>query len=141
MKRLTLVLLPVLILALAGPFPALAQEKGTIELKSIAEVEVEDFNTEGQKVIKRVPATEVLLNNSVVADRIRDAEDDDLPAIMAGSAEEGMHLFNTSLALLIEHDWIDLKTAEQYSPNREALRSAVRGISVKADLLVSKSPK
>lgn len=92
-----------------------------------------------RKGVARVPATEVLLNNTVVADRIRDAEDDDLPAIMSGSAEEGMHLFNTSLALLIEHDWIDLRTAEQYSPNREALRSAVRGIAVKADLLVSKS--
>ncbi|UCD76827.1 MAG: PilT/PilU family type 4a pilus ATPase [Phycisphaerales bacterium] len=91
--------------------------------------------------IQRVPATEVLLNNTVVADRIRDAEDEDLPAIMAGSAEEGMHDFNTSLALLVEHDWADLKTAEQYSPNRDALRSKVRGISVKADLLVSKANK
>ena len=66
MKRLTLVLLPILILVLAGSWPALAQEKGTIELKSIAEIEVEDFNAEGQKVIKRVPATKVVPGTEVI---------------------------------------------------------------------------
>jgi hypothetical protein len=35
-------------------------------------------------------------------------------------------------------DWVDLKTAEKYSPNRDQLRSKVRGIDVKSDVLVSK---
>lgn len=92
-----------------------------------------------RKGVQRVPATEVLLNNSVVADRIREGDDEDLPSIMAGSTQEGMHDFNTSLALLVENEWVDLRTAENYSPNREALRSKVRGIDVKADLLISKT--
>ncbi len=57
---------------------------------------------------------------------------------MAGSTGEGMHDFTNSLARLVEEDWGDLRTAEKYAPNTEALRSKVRGIEVKADLLVSK---
>ncbi|MHC5028173.1 MAG: type IV pilus twitching motility protein PilT [Planctomycetota bacterium] len=89
--------------------------------------------------VRRVPATEVLLNTVTVADRIRDAMDEDLPAIMAGSTQEGMHDFTFSLAQLVENDWVDLKTAEKYAPNAEALRAKIRGIEVKADVLVSKS--
>ncbi|MCA9295970.1 MAG: Flp pilus assembly complex ATPase component TadA, partial [Phycisphaerales bacterium] len=88
--------------------------------------------------VGQVPATEVLLNTVTVSDRIRDAEDDDLPAIMAGSEHEGMHDFTQSLAKLVDTDFVDLKTAEKYAPNAEALRSRVRGISVKADTLVGK---
>jgi twitching motility protein PilT len=88
--------------------------------------------------VRRVPATEVLLNTSTVADKIREAEDEDLPAVMAGSQQEGMHDFTSSIARLIDENWIDLKTAVKYAPNVEALRSKVKGIEVKADLLVSK---
>lgn len=86
-----------------------------------------------------IPATEVLLNSVTVADRIRDGRDEDLPAIMAGSVDEGMHDFTASLARLVREDWVDLQTAERYAPNAEALRSNIRGIEVKADVLVSKS--
>lgn len=88
---------------------------------------------------QRVPATEVLLNTSIVSDRIRKGADSDLPAIMAGSANEGMRDFTESLYQLIEEGWIDVKTAEQYSPNVDALHSRIRGIQVKAAGLVSRS--
>lgn len=88
--------------------------------------------------VQRVPATEVLINNATVADKIREAEDDDIHAVMAGSLGEGMHDFTHSLAELVDNDWVDLKTAERYAPNREALRSKVRGIDVKADTLVQR---
>lgn len=91
-----------------------------------------------RKDIQRVPATEVLLNTPTVEDAIREGEDENLPAIMHGSTSEGMHDFITSLSRLVEEDYVDLKTAERYSPNVEALRSKVRGIEVKADLLVSR---
>ncbi|MGI9014229.1 MAG: type IV pilus twitching motility protein PilT [Phycisphaerales bacterium] len=83
-----------------------------------------------------VPATEVLLNTAIVADRIREGEDDDLPAIMHGSEHEGMHDFTVSIAELVEKDWVTMKVAERFAPNREALRSRVRGISMQADTLV-----
>ncbi len=89
--------------------------------------------------VQRVPATEVLMNNSTVADKIREGEDDDLPAVMASSEHEGMHSFTSSLAKLVDEDWVELKVAERYAPNSEALRSRVRGIQVKADTLISRT--
>jgi twitching motility protein PilT len=70
--------------------------------------------------VDRVPATEVLLNNPTVQDKIREGEDDDMPAIIAGE------------------DWVDLRAAERYAPNAEALRSRVRGIKVAADKLIQR---
>ena len=66
MRRLTLILLPLLILALASTAMAVAQEKGTIELRSIAELEVEDFDAEGKKMVKRVPAAKVVPGSEVI---------------------------------------------------------------------------
>jgi twitching motility protein PilT len=88
--------------------------------------------------VRVVPATEVLLNTPIVADRVREGKDEDLPAIMAGSIHEGMHSFTDSLARLVEEDFVDLRTAERYAPNADALRAKVRGIKVKADVLVSR---
>lgn len=89
--------------------------------------------------VRVVPATEVLLNTPIVADRIREGRDEDMPAIMAGSTHEGMHSFTDSLVRLVEENFVDLRTAERYAPNPESLRSKVRGIKVKADVLVSRS--
>jgi len=86
----------------------------------------------------RIPATEVLVNTPTVADAIREGEDENLPAIMAGSEREGMHDFTHSLARLVAEDWVDLKTALRFAPNADALRSRVRGIEVRADTLVGK---
>lgn len=91
-----------------------------------------------KKGAKVVPATEVLLNTPIVADRIRDGEDEDLPAIIHGSEHEGMHDFTSALARLVEEDWVTLKVAERFAPNREALTSKIRGINVAADKLVQR---
>lgn len=88
--------------------------------------------------VARVPATEVLLRNSTVVDKIREGEDADLPAVMAGCASEGMHDFTTSLTGLVEKGWVDLRVAERFAPNVEALRARVRGIALKAETLVSR---
>ena len=86
--------------------------------------------------IQRVPATEVLLNNSTVNEKIREGDDEDLPAVIQSSEHEGMHSFTSSLGRLVNEEWIDLKIAERYAPNAEALRSRVRGLTVKADSLI-----
>jgi hypothetical protein len=54
--------------------------------------------------VQRVPATEVLLNNSTVADKIREGEDEDLPAVLQSSEHEGMHTFTLSLAKLVDEE-------------------------------------
>jgi len=87
---------------------------------------------------KVVPATEVLLNTPIVGEKIRDGEDDDLPAVMHGSEHEGMHDFTSSIAALVEKDWVTMKVAERFAPNREALRSKVRGIAMQAQTLVQR---
>ncbi|MCZ6612208.1 MAG: PilT/PilU family type 4a pilus ATPase [Planctomycetota bacterium] len=88
--------------------------------------------------VGRVPATEVLLTSPTVQDKIREGVDEDMPAIIASSEGEGMHSFTSSIARLVEEDWVDLRTAEQFAPNRDALRSKVRGIEVAADKLISR---
>jgi twitching motility protein PilT len=87
---------------------------------------------------QRVPATEVLLNNSTVRDKIRREEDEDLPAIITGSIQEGMRSFVFSLAELVENEKIYFDTAMEYAPSREALASAVKGIKTSAHGLVGR---
>ena len=88
--------------------------------------------------IGRVPATEILIGNATVREKIRREEDEDIPAIISGSADDGMRNFTMSLAELIDKDMIDLKTAMEYAPNREALMSKVKGIEVSAATMVGR---
>ena len=85
-----------------------------------------------------VPATEVLINNAVVKEKIRDAEDEDLPTIVRSSEADGMRSFATSLAELVETDKVALSTALDYAPNREALQSQLRGLKVQSSKLVGR---
>jgi twitching motility protein PilT len=87
----------------------------------------------------RAPATEVLLNDATVKEKIRTEEDNDLPAIIAQSGEVGMRNFTQSLAELIEKEMIHYDTAMDYAPNRDALSSIVRGIITATQGLVGKS--
>jgi twitching motility protein PilT len=84
----------------------------------------------------RMPATEVLINNSIVRDRIRNEGDQDIPAIINQSTEEGMRSFTFSLAELIEKEMVHYDTAMEYAPNREALASKVKGIQTASRGLV-----
>jgi twitching motility protein PilT len=86
--------------------------------------------------ISRVPATEVLLGEGIVREKIRDGEDTDLPEIIAGSKESGMRNFTMSLAELIEEGLVYHDVAMEYAPNREALKGMLQGIKTSAQTLV-----
>lgn len=86
--------------------------------------------------ISRVPATEVLLVDSSVREKIREGEDEDLPEIVSGNRESGMRNFTHSLAELIEKGLVYTDVAMEYAPNREALRGQIRGIKTSAQTLV-----
>jgi twitching motility protein PilT len=88
------------------------------------------------KKILRVPATEALLGETVVKEKIREGEDEDLPAIINSSRESGMHSFTHSLADLIEAGLVYTDTAMEFAPNREQLLGAIRGIKTSAQTLV-----
>ncbi len=85
-----------------------------------------------------VPATEVLLNTALVRDKIRDGEENDLPAVISSNPNSGMHNFNQSLAKMVEDLWIDRRIALSYAPNREALDSLLKGINIKSSGLVGR---
>jgi twitching motility protein PilT len=87
---------------------------------------------------KRFPSTEVLLCNSTVKDKILHEEDQDLPAIISQSIQEGMRSFTLSLAELVEAEKVHFDTAMSYAPNPDGLKSLVKGIKTSAQSLVSR---
>jgi twitching motility protein PilT len=76
----------------------------------------------------RYPATEVLLRNPVVKEKILQEKDKEIPAVIAQCGEDGMHTFTSSLCELIQMERVHYDTAMDVAPNREALASAVKGI-------------
>ena len=87
---------------------------------------------------KRFPATEVLLNNSVVKEKIVHEQDEDLPALINQCREEGMRSFTQSLCELIETELVHYDTAMEHAPSREALASMVKGIKTASATLVGR---
>lgn len=85
-----------------------------------------------------VPATEVLINNAIARERIREGADSDLPAIINSSLQDGMRSFTHSLAELVETEMVSLNTALEFAPNREALKSRLKGVEVKQGTLVGR---
>ena len=86
----------------------------------------------------RFPATEVLLCNSTVKDKILHEEDEDLPAIIAQSTQEGMCNFTQSLADLVQRELVHFDTAMDYAPNPDGLKSMVKGIKTATQSLVGR---
>jgi twitching motility protein PilT len=76
----------------------------------------------------RFPATEVLVRNTVVREKILHEKDDELLAICAHARDEGMRDFTFSLCELVEAEIVHYDTAMEFAPNREGLASAVKGI-------------
>lgn len=87
----------------------------------------------------RFPATEVLLNNSIVKEKIVQEEDEDIPAILHSCREEGMRDFTQSLCELVNNERIHREVAFEHAPNRDALRSRLKGIDTASDGLVSRA--
>ncbi|MFM9996780.1 MAG: type IV pilus twitching motility protein PilT [Phycisphaerales bacterium] len=83
-----------------------------------------------------IPATEVLLNTAIVRDKIRDGQEQDVPAIINGSIHEGMRSFTYSLSELVKKEMVALQTAMAFAPNQQALDSMLKGVDVKAQTLV-----
>jgi twitching motility protein PilT len=86
----------------------------------------------------RFPATEVLLANATVRQKIRDEEDEDLNAILHQSRDEGMRDYTYSLCELVNQDRILRTVAMDYAPSREALSSALKGIDSAAASILTR---
>ena len=66
MKKLIVTVLCLLLMAIGGIDGPLPAEEGNIVLKAVAEIEIEEFNEEGMKVLKRVPAAKVVPGDEVI---------------------------------------------------------------------------
>ena len=83
----------------------------------------------------RYPATEVLLGNSLVKEKIMHEEDEDLPAILNACYEEGMRSYTHSLCEMVKTNLIARSEAMDYAPNRDALESMLKGITTGEGLI------
>jgi Tfp pilus assembly pilus retraction ATPase PilT len=79
----------------------------------------------------------VLLGTSVVREKIREGDDQALPMIV-GKNEEGMQNFTSALCDLVKKEWVAMSVAMDHAPNREALASALKGVEVRSQSLVSR---
>lgn len=82
-----------------------------------------------------IPATEVLLNNASVREKIRLGQDSDLPTIVSSSTGEGMRSFTQSLAELVNKELVKASVAIEFAPNPDALRSKLKGVELKTSRL------
>jgi len=86
----------------------------------------------------RFPATEVLLNNALVREKILHSQDEDIPAILNVCHDEGMRDFTFSLCELINAGSIAKEVGMEYAPHREALTSLLKGINTAGSGLVTR---
>lgn len=87
---------------------------------------------------KRFPATEVLLMNTIVKDRILHEDDDELPAIMHQCRDEGMREYTHSLCELVKQEKVLRAVAMDFAPSRESLSSALKGIDTGTSGIISR---
>ena len=79
--------------------------------------------------IPRIPGLEILLNTPVVTKYILEAREGDLLSIIKKSHEEGMIDFNSSLAKLIEDEYVHQQIALEATPKPEELKMILKGFS------------
>jgi len=80
--------------------------------------------------IGRVPATEIMFSTPTTRKLIREEEEHKINDAMRAAAEEGMMTFNQSLAKLVNDNMVSREAAFQASPNPDALKMELKGISI-----------
>jgi len=81
--------------------------------------------------VGRVPTCEIMIFNATVRKLILEEQDEKLSDAIRIGKEEGMQDFTMSLKDLVEREFIDRPTAFEVAPNVEALKMALKGISVR----------
>lgn len=82
--------------------------------------------------VGRVPTVEIMTFNPTVRKLVLEGHDERLPDAIRMCANEGMQDFTMSLQSLVERELIDRATAFEVAPNVDALKMALKGISVRA---------
>ena len=84
-----------------------------------------------QRLIPRIrggliPACEVMISNSAVANLIREGKIHELPLVIETSAEAGMISLNRSLSFLVKAKEISMENAMRYSSNALELKTLIK---------------
>lgn len=69
-----------------------------------------------------IPATELIFNNSAIANLIRENKIHEIPIIVETSSEDGMFSLNKSLAQLVSQGLVEREVAIRYSLNPNGLK-------------------
>ncbi|MDP6380215.1 MAG: twitching motility protein PilT, partial [Phycisphaerae bacterium] len=83
----------------------------------------------------RIVITEVLLHDAVGRKMIMDGQEIRLADIISGGNVKGSHDFTISLKDRVMNDWITRRVALEHAPRPDALRMALKGISIKSSTL------
>ena len=86
--------------------------------------------------VPRVPTVEIMIFNPTIRKLIQEGKDDKLPDAIRIMAPEGMQDFTMSLKQLVETRLIDRATAFEVAPNPDALKMALKGITVKESAIL-----
>jgi len=86
--------------------------------------------------VPRVPTVEIMIFNPTVRKLVQDGKDEKLPDAIRIMAPEGMQDFTMSLKRLVETRLIDRATAFEVAPNPDALKMALKGITVKESAIL-----
>ena len=81
-----------------------------------------------QPEAKQIPAAEILIKNPTVKKLIQEERESELSTVITSARGEGMIDFTDSLRELVIGEWVELKVARQYAPNKEELDMALKGI-------------
>jgi twitching motility protein PilT len=86
--------------------------------------------------VGRVPTCEIMIFTPTVRKLLLEEQDDKLPDAIRIGKEEGMQDFTMSLRSLVEREMIDRATAFEVAPNPEALKMALKGITMKESAML-----
>jgi twitching motility protein PilT len=110
-------------------FPAHQQNQIRAQLASVL------LGIVSQRLLKkrgggRVPAVEVLIKNTAVENLIRQNQAHQISTVIDTSLDDGMISINRSLARLVKQGVVDLKDAEAYATDVNALRMALDSVQL-----------
>jgi len=86
--------------------------------------------------VPRVPTVEIMIFNPTIRKLVQEGKDEKLPDAIRIMAAEGMQDFTMSLKQLVETRLIDRATAFEVAPNPDALKMALKGITVKESAIL-----
>ena len=74
----------------------------------------------------RLPAVEIMMNTTAVANVIREGKTYELPNIIRTSAASGMIVLDHNLAQLVRSNQVKVEDVLQYTSDRESFESLLR---------------